>query len=498
MSNAAVIAMTVATNGATKAVQDLHNVGSAVDKVNGKHVSPGGEAGGGMHEGKLAAMVEGFHMIGEVVEKAADKLFEFAKSSIEAGEQMAKNIQRTGMDSKAYQEFAFACEKAGIGSDIMQTAVKEMQKSITNGDKELVAFGVDLNDLKKKTPEDQFRSLMERMKEIKDPAEKTAFAMAAFKNVDITAVADEFEESTKQAKELGIEVSDGALKACQDLKEQSIIMGIQMRSAFLNAIPVMENWAAKGWAAIKLIWDTDVAWLSNFFANIMLIPTNVGVALDWVRDNWFKLWTNLPTVVEDVMINVGQMIVANFHSVIKLIADAFTKLWHGIKTGSGAEIFDAASSLVLFPVDVVSAEMDNFKDAAHKTFEDLAKDAGTTIPEFFSVPLAEGQADALNAFDAALKAADDKLEERKKFRLNKDKGGNELQKKSEDKAKLADVAVKGSTEAYKLIVNAQAQNKQLEVQNKQLDVQQQLLDATKDLPNQLGAAIGMGFGTVSF
>src|SRR4029077_10647641 len=70
---------------------------------------------------------------------------------------------KTGISTKALQEFKFAGEQVGVTLDDVSTAILQMQKHLVGGDKSTVAalkaIGLTFKELKGLRPEDQFNKI---------------------------------------------------------------------------------------------------------------------------------------------------------------------------------------------------------------------------------------------------------------------------------------------------------------------------------------------------
>ena len=327
-----------------------------------------------------------------------------------------------------------------------------MQKSITDGDKVLESFGVSFEELKTKTPETQFKALLTQLNAIEDPAEKTRFAMAAFKDISLVNMASEFEDATAEAKNLGVIMNDGAIKAAQDFNDKLDTMKMQLQAAFVNAIPFVEEWGAKTFAVGQYVWtmffEEGKQMFENLFTNIALIPTNFGIVFDWLTNNWTNVWNNLGTIFIDVVKFMGNTIGDIFMAQINGIADHFKLLWEGIKTGDFGKILDAVN-----PVDIIADEIVAVENNWTKLQENIAKDTGIKMPQMLGVAIDDGMAqikeDATNKLAAAWANAEKTKGERDAFKFEGGKVGESAKVADASKKNNAELAIKGSQEAYK-------------------------------------------------
>jgi hypothetical protein len=469
MSNAATIALRVKADGTQSVISSLNSLKGAVKSLGGSTMAGASAIGNLMAGG---------------IQRGIGVAKEFAMSTVNEADALGDMISKSGIAADEMQRFSYAAKVGGSSTEAVGTAIKEMQKSLTNGDKVLEGFGVNMGTLKHLSPAEQFRSLMDTLDGLKDPAEKTAFAMAAFKDVSMVSLSDGFKDATAEADKLGVVVRDGAIKSAQDLNDLLDQTKAQMQAAFLEALPAIMEYGAKAIAVIKFIWTSGQEFMSSLFANIALFPQNVGIAIDWISSNWSKLWNNLGSVVIDVSLFIGRQLVDAFKTPFQVIADAFSKLWQGITTGDAAKVFDGASSLVLAPADMMSKQLDNTKANFKQLFIDLAKDAGTTIPEFLSAEITSGAGKALADIEADWQAADARRAGQESFRYNSGNKPGELTK--DTKPQFASLALKGSSEAYKTILAATGKGKD-DLTKKQLTESQKHTTYLKAIADNIGS-----------
>ncbi len=115
-----------------------------------------------------------------VVTLAGTKAFRAIRDLAAEAEQWTNLAESTGLGVVQVQQLSTLLEDAGIPAESLSTAFKTMQKEIAGGGSALAEFGVRVSDLKDLSPEEQFRTLAERIAAIEDPAVRTAAAIAAF------------------------------------------------------------------------------------------------------------------------------------------------------------------------------------------------------------------------------------------------------------------------------------------------------------------------------
>ena len=474
MSSSPTIVLNIQASGVGEAITAINQVQAATKKL-------GNEGSGG-----LMGSIAGGELLAHGLEKAAAFVKDFAKESLDMAVSMSEAIEKSQMGGKAFQEFAFAAKFSGASMDTITIAMKKLSENVVNGSAELKAYGVDMAALKGKTPEDQFRTLMERMEEIKDPAEKADFALKAFgkSGMDLIPMAAHFKELTGEAEELGVVMNDGALQCARDMVEDFKKLWMQMQVLFVNSLPAIREWGDKAVAVFQYFSDTENGMINNIIDDVEGLVKNFGIAFDWLRENWDKLLKHWPETLEDFALFAGRTLLDGFLNPIKVIAEAFEKLWHGIKTGSASEMTDAALSAILLPQDIIEKQIKSFKENSKQLFEDLAKDTGSSIPKFLDLKgLFAGQEENYKKFLDALDAAEAKHKAYDALGSKSNLAPGASAKDITDTSKLAGAAAYGSAEAYKTIAQYNAQTNGVE--NLQLIEQRKMNDKLDELKSEV-------------
>jgi hypothetical protein len=146
-----------------KLVQDVEKI----DKQLGGIVSMAGKVG--------AALGIGFS-VGAVVN--------FGKALLDDADALTKLHDKTGVSIEGLGRLQAAGDDAGNTLEQLTAGINMMQKRLTDGDKSAVgALGklhLGLDDLKRLEPDAQFMAIADAIREVKDPAEQVALAVAIF------------------------------------------------------------------------------------------------------------------------------------------------------------------------------------------------------------------------------------------------------------------------------------------------------------------------------
>lgn len=145
------------------------------------------------------------------------------KLVIDRGGQLADMAAKTGLATSSLQKLEAAAKLGGNSLEQVTGAVTKMQKAIVEGDTVFKRLGLNIDELRKKKPEDQFAAIAAQIQKIPDPAQRSAAAMEVFGKSgaeilptllsDLKGVGDE-------AERLGRVLSDDTVKAADQLGDE--------------------------------------------------------------------------------------------------------------------------------------------------------------------------------------------------------------------------------------------------------------------------------------
>lgn len=459
MTDAATIALNIKTNGTSKALSDIKKVSEGVSVMS--RIS--------------ASTIAVGTAIGQGINSAIGIIKTFGQEAINSADQMAQLIAKSSMSSDYFETLAYSAKLSKVGVDTVSNSIKEMQKSITESKPELAKFGVDFVKLKEMSPEEQFKSLLDTMQNLQKPAEKTAFAMAAFGDDKIMQVANNLALATKQMNDLGLIMKDGALQTAQDLNQQLELTKMRIQVAFVNALPIIEEFGYKSIAVVRLIWNTISQTITNITTNLFLISDNFNVLFKWISDNWQLLWSNMgQTMISLMTFGVNQM-VDIIMAPVKVISDTFKKMWEGITTGNVTALADAVIKSQSLVMQTGIESLKSFGINANQFFADLNQSIGTTVPSFMSGDLKDGYADIAKDFNDAWDAAEKLRNNRDNGKINGDSNGASQYNAGGINNDNTAAMIKGSQEAWKVLSAFYAQK----AENPQVKIARDQLDETK-------------------
>ena len=166
------------------------------------------------------------------------KIVQGTKETAEYGDTVDKMSQKLGLSASAYQEWDYVLGQAGVEIQSMSTGLKTMTNQIDearNGsDKALERFeklGISLEDLNTMSREDIFAAVIKGFQNLEDSTERAALANDVFgrSGQELTplfnSTAEATDELRQKANELGMVMSDDAVKASAAYKDSLDTLG---------------------------------------------------------------------------------------------------------------------------------------------------------------------------------------------------------------------------------------------------------------------------------
>lgn len=233
----------------------------------------------------------------------------FIKDTATMGDELAKLSRRVGVGVEALSRLKFIMELSGGTMGDLDALLRRSAKSITDAEQGLTTatraldvMGVSLDELKGKTPEQQFMRLLEGLASIDDVTRRAGVAMQFFGRqgskllpVLDTIRQDGIEALTKEAERLGIVID-------QDMAQKSerfVDAMLRLKSAFIGIrntlveelLPVFAQWAED--TAVWLsehresLEKTSVAWAvtaRKIKATLAFVVGTVRAGVTLIRD----------------------------------------------------------------------------------------------------------------------------------------------------------------------------------------------------------------------
>lgn len=193
------------------------------------------------------------------------------------GSELVDASARTGVGVKALSELAYAAEMSGASFDTLETGLKFLQKNFAaaaGGSKEarkaFADIGLTVEDLAGMSPEDKLTAIGDKLAGIKDPAQRTAAALAIMGRGGTALLpmmlngAKGIDELRKQAQRLGISMSGEDAAAAE---------------AFGDAIETI-------WKQLRMVtFQVGAAIAGAMSPYIDRVQAALAVTIGWVKEN---------------------------------------------------------------------------------------------------------------------------------------------------------------------------------------------------------------------
>jgi hypothetical protein len=136
-----------------------------------------------------------------------------AKSFADTGGALDDMSQRTGASVESLSGIGYAAKMSGSSIEDVEKGIRTMQKGIVAGDPIFAQLGINFEDLKSQSPDEQFKSIADKIANIEDPALKASMAMQVFgkSGADLVPLlssgSDGIDELAKRGESLGAVMS---------------------------------------------------------------------------------------------------------------------------------------------------------------------------------------------------------------------------------------------------------------------------------------------------
>tara|TARA_Y100001963_G_scaffold138677_1_gene203730 strand:- start:230 stop:1888 length:1659 start_codon:yes stop_codon:yes gene_type:complete len=294
-------------------------------------------------------------------------------------DKIAKFAKQTGLATESIAAFGHAGALAGVGTEQVNKGVQRMSRQIGEANMGIKTaargfemLGLDTQALANMSPEQQFGMIADKIKAIKDPAERAAAAYAIFgrSGQDMIPMlmggSAAMNEARKEAEALGMTFSAVDAAKVEESNDawhrvKTAVSGV-VRMFTVHLAPVLTNISTKfvevakvvvgkikewapailqyvnvSMALFSLLWES----VSSVFSSISgVISGNMGSALDFVVDSLISLEFNIrnfESIATAAFLNVaasavgfGAEIQHFFTGVLPALLGWFTKNWTGI------------------------------------------------------------------------------------------------------------------------------------------------------------------------
>jgi phage-related protein len=173
---------------------------------------------------------------------AAGSIFGLASSTARLGDDVAKTADIMGIGIAELQELRYAAERAGVGTDAldssMQRFVRRIGRAAQGGGAAAKAYeelGLNATELAAMRPEQALDVIADRLNEVEGQTNKLAYASAIFGNAGESMInmikggSGELAELRRQAQETGYVLEEGAARGAEDFQDALLDAQLSMK-----------------------------------------------------------------------------------------------------------------------------------------------------------------------------------------------------------------------------------------------------------------------------
>lgn len=276
------------------------------------------------------------------------------------GDNIDKMSQKMGISAQAYQEWDFILKHNGASIDGMKTSMLKLTKAAESGNDAFKALGISQEDLSKMSTEEIFAATIKGLQNIEDQGKRTVLANqllgkgATELGSLLNSSAADTEAMRAQLHELGGVMSDDAVKAAANYKDQLLNMntalsGVKnnMISKFLPGISQVMNGLSQVFSGKGGV-DQIRSGLENVVSNITaMAPQFFSIASVLVNSLILGFGPMLPQIVTSIFGFLNQAIV----TITGMIPQLTPAITEGIK-GIATALFECLPVLVSAFVDM--------------------------------------------------------------------------------------------------------------------------------------------------
>lgn len=317
--------------------------------------------------------------IGAAAVKAGAEFTEAAGEVAAYGDNIDKMSQRLGLSYEGFQRWDYILGQSGVDIDSMQTGLKTLTNQLDdakNGSADaqarFAALGLSLEDISNMSREEVFESVIAGFQQMEDSTERAALANDLFgkSGQNLTPLfntsIEETQELAKAAEELGLIMSDDAVKASAAYQDSLDTLtrslgGIKnnLMGEFLPGMTsVMDGltaiFAGDSEGGIGKITDGIDAIVDNMTANF---PKLIEVGMSVVQALAQAIMDNLPALADaalQLLGTIAQFILDNLPTLIDVALNLLLTLAEGI--------IDALPVIIPAVVDVVLTIVEKLTD----------------------------------------------------------------------------------------------------------------------------------------
>lgn len=345
----------------------------------------------------------------------AKSIVDGAKETAAMGDNVDKMSQKIGISSQAFQEWDYVFGQNGANIAILETGMKTLASTIadagngsTSAQEKLSALGLTYEDLGNLTQEDIFATVIERLQEMPEGADRTSAAadLLGKSAMELGPLLNQTAEDTQalkdQAHELGAVMSDDAVKqsaaftdSMDNLSKAASGAKNQLADNFLPGLTDVTNGLAgliagsegaseqvsKGFdelaKGVKTALPQIITAITDLAGSIAEVAPDLLKALG---DGIIDAIPDLIPVVTDLILNLVDMLLDMLPSIIEAGLQVILALALGIAEAL-PEMIPTIVDVVLTIVDALIDNVDLLIDASIALIIGLAEGLINALPK---------------------------------------------------------------------------------------------------------------------
>lgn len=241
---------------------------------------------------------------------------------------------RTGISAKSISTLTYAAKLADTDLAGLQSAMKNIAKELDAGGESFAKYGIDVDKMRKLSPEDQFKVVAEAVSRVQDPTARAAAAMDMLGKAGqdmlplmLGGVAG-IEKLQRQAERLGLSLSNEAVAAGEQfgdsldtLGAQAAAMGTKIGMELIPHLqPLIDKLIESSTGFLQWVDDNSAA-LDKFLAKTSAVTLEI---LDtWNMMASMMLNGSIPAAIDGVI----ALFEVNLYNGIANFIDQFQALW---------------------------------------------------------------------------------------------------------------------------------------------------------------------------
>lgn len=337
--------------------------------------------------------------IGAAAVAAGKAIFDMAKETATAGDEIEKNSQKVGLSYQAYQEWDYAMKISGTEMAACTTGLKTLTNSFddaNNGSagaiEKFERLGLSMEDLQGLSREDLFSTVVTAIQGITDETEKAAAANDLFgkSGQDLMPMFNMTAEETaalrKEAQDYGMVMSDDAVKASADFQDalsklEGTLNGLKNGALgeILPAITMLVNGITELAAGNEGAESTISTAVQNI---ITAIGTMIPEFVTMISSMAGAVMESAPQIIT----SLAEGLIANLPQILTVAIDTIMALVDGLLSGDSlALLLEGAVQVIEHLVQGLIDNLPSILSSAEELIGKLLEGLANGLPQILSM-----------------------------------------------------------------------------------------------------------------